>query len=617
MNAIQIVGVAVGVAAVATGVLATFEWLTRERLRQRWSVDSKTCFLVSDKQWQSVLGLIPVAYRSRPVLGCWCLSFLLWLFLRVFCIWLPIHTLIRKNPVLIFHEEDDGAFDADSVIYFLQQFSPDLLYVAGDTPAELDTLLVAASPLGAGLTEDRIFRIYPGDYSGFWSSIGSVVLVDRVDYRSALMGAVYASLKSIPIFFANGANLDDHRSYIDGKRVYVVGDLETAVSDYVDAHASSRRNYTRTSLIDRYISRTRTRKIILVNPGDLDISIAASYQPDKSGDEISVLFAKGSLPAPILAAGRHEVILFPSGEEPAYDDFDQLVEEYVGEKKVRAKYLTIIGCPSAIPQSIPADPPTGWNHRLELDGRYYGSVQQDLGHVDLATGRIYGISPSDASGNIARSLFYSHLPRNRDALVLPREDHQSGIADPTAEADLETYYRTNYWTGAIEGRFDTTTFFSGHDEIADNSATIHDRYDDVHLIFFADHGSAMSFSGVMSSTHLDANDVYLMCPTVIDLACSTGQYDLLADASKPRLFVVQSIRRGAIVQISAVSVSYWHQMFDELLSHMYARRKSAGEAFRIAKNSEYDRDAFNFSTAYEGDPWYFLMGDPAFVPRNW
>ena len=121
----------------------------------------------------------------------------------------------------------------------------------------------------------------------------------------------------------------------------------------------------------------------------------------------------------------------------------------------------------------------------------------------------------------------------------------------------------------------------------------------------------------MNTTYFEDNLIYLMCPTVIDLACSTGQYDKVGDGTKPRLFNVQSIRRGAIVQIAAVSVSYWHQMFDEMLDNMYLHKKSLGEAYRIGKNSEYDRDAPNYHSVYKGDPWYFLMGDPAFVPKYW
>ena len=279
--------------------------------------------------------------------------------------------------------------------------------------------------------------------------------------------------------------------------------------------------------------------------------------------------------------------------------------------------MTIIGSPSVIAQSIDADPPTGWGHRLELDGRYYGSVAEDLHYVDLATGRIYGITPSDTSANIARSLFYSSLPRNRNALVLPREDYQSGIANGTDEADLETYYRDNYWTPAIEGEFTTTNFFSGHAEISNNQALIQDQYDESHLVFFADHGGSQGFIGVIGTAEFIANQTYLMCPVVMSLACSTGEYDICGDNDKPRVFAVQSIRRGAVAQMSAVSVSYWHQMFDEILINVYTNRKSIGEAFRIAKNAEYDRNPGNYSSSYLGDPWYFLMGDPVFVPKYW
>lgn len=617
MNAVQITGIVIGALVLTSGIMMVFESVIRGKLRILRLVSNKTCFLVSDKEWQAVLGIIPIAYRSRPILGCWCISFLVWALMRLFGVWISIYTLIRRNPILIFHEEEDGAIDADSIIYFLQQFDPDRLYLVGNTPPELDALLVAATPHGAGLAANIILRIYPNDYPDFWSSFNSVVIVNHTDYKCSLIASVFASLQSIPIFFVDSSNLDGHKTYINGKRIYVIGELDAAVSNYVSAHASSRINYTLQGIIDRYISRTKTRKIIMVNPKDLDISINTSFQPDKSADEISVLFEKGSLPAPVLAAGRHEVIIFPSEDEPDYSDYDELIEDYVNEGKISPKYLTIIGCPSAIPQSIAADPSTVWDHRLELDGRYYGSVTQDLHYVDLATGRIYGISPSDVSANIARSLFYSHLPRNKDALVLPREDYQPGIADGTAEVDLEDYYRANYWTAAVEGKFNSTTFYSGHAEIANNIDDIHDKYDEVHLVFFADHGNSTSFVGVMNTTYFEDNLIYLMCPTVIDLACSTGQYDKVGDSTKPRLFNVQSIRRGAIVQIAAVSVSYWHQMFDEMLDNMYLHKKSLGEAYRIGKNSEYDRDAPNYHSVYKGDPWYFLMGDPAFVPRYW
>jgi hypothetical protein len=616
MNTAQIAGTIIGIAAVGTVAAVLIEGRIRDHLRIPWLVSDETCFLVSDKDWQAVLGCVPIAYRSRPLLGSWGLTFIIWLLLRLLGLWLPIYKHIRKNPVLIFHEEA-AAFDADSILHFLQQFNPTRLFIIGDTPTELDALLVAPPPHGAGLTTGTIYRVYPKDFPDFWWSFDKVVVVDPGEYRGALVAATYASLEASPIFFIDESNLGDHQVCLNGRKVYVIGGIDGSVSTYIDAHASSRVNYSVQALTYRYLSRTRTRKLVLADPNDLDDKIAQNFQPEKSAAAIAEVFTNGSLPAPVIAAGRHQVLLAPDFDDPDHDDFDDHIENFIDEGNMRPKYLTIIGSPLSIPQSIEADPSTAWGHRLELDGRHYGSIHQDLAYVDLATGRIYGISTSDVSSNIARSLFYSHLPRNRDALVLPREDHQSGIDDGTDEGDLEDYYRLNYWTAAVDAKFLNTTFYSGHTEIQNNLATLRDEYDESHLIFFADHGGSTSFTGVMHTTYFEDNEVYLMCPNVIDLACSTGQFDKVGNLTKTRLFNVQSIRRGAIVQISAVSVSYWHQMFDEQLDNMYLNRVSAGEAFRRAKNAEYDRNAPNFHTVYQGDPWYFLMGDPAFVPKYW
>lgn len=616
MDTTQIGGIFIGAAVVATVAAVLIERRIRDYLRIPWLVSNKTCFLVSDKDWKVALSCLPIAYRSRPIFGSWLLSFILWWILRLFGIWIPIYKLIRKNPLLIFHEEE-GAIDADSVIHFLQQFNPTRLYLVGETPSELDALLVASPPQGGGLSPSDIYRVYPSDLPDFWWSFSKVIVVAPDDYRGALVASTYASLEASPIFFIDDANLSEYQTHLIGRKIYVIGGISTSVSNYIDANSSSRVNYSVQGLSYRYLSRTKTRKLVLANPNDRDQSISLNYQPEKSAAAISDVFTNGSLPAPTIAAGRHQVLLAPDLTDPDHDDFDQFIDDFIDEGGMSPQYLTIIGSPLAIPQSIPADPNTGWGHRLELDGRHYGSVQQDLGYVDLATGRIYSISTSDVSSNIARSLFYNYLPRNRDALVLPREDHQSGIDDGTDEQDLEDYYRDNYWTASIENEFNNTTFFSGHTEIQNNRATIEDEYDESHLIFFADHGGSTSFSGVMNTTYFEDHGVYLMSPTVIDLACSTGQFDKVGDATKVRLFVVQSIRRGVIAQISAVSVSYWHQMFDELLNNMYLNRKSVGEAYRLAKNAEYDRNGSNYSTAYKGDPWYFLMGDPAFVPKYW
>ena len=621
MDAAQITGIVIGTAVVATGVIAVIENSIRNRLRFPSVVTEKTCFLVSDKDWRAILELVPIAYRSRPVLGSWLFSFFLWIFMHIFSPWIEpsIYNHLRKNPVQIFHEEDGGAIDADSVIYFLQQFSPDRLYLIGDTPPELDALLIAAAPHGAGLSADIIYRTYPEDYPSFWLGIHSAVIVGRDNYQAALMASVFASLESIPVFLLDSSNLDPYKHLIDERKIYVIGELDAAVSDFINVNTSSRIDYTLQELIDKYIFQTKTQKIIIINPNDLNISVSLGisgfFSPEKSVGRITEVFSRSSLSASVLAAGRHEIIIFPNVAEPEYTDYDQIIENYIIQGKIYGKYLTILGSPNAIPQSIPADPPTGEGHRLELDGRYYGSVREDLHYVDLATGRIYGITPSDVSANIARSLFYDYLPRNRNALVLPLMDWN--VSNPGDEIQLENYYRDRYWTDDIESKFDTTTFYSGIDEITDNIDDVRDKYDEVNLILFAGHGTTGSFGRVISTSSFTNDHICLMNPTVLSLACDTGAFDRLMDYDKPSLFVVQSIRHGVIVQIAAVSVSYWHMMFDEMLDTVYLQKKSLGEAFRLGKNSEYNRNAYNFHSVYRGDPWYFLMGDPAFKPRYW
>ena len=211
-----------------------YELIKTYRLRLPRYVTAKTCFLVSDKSWRNVLGLVPVAIQSRPLFGVWWLSCFFWPF---------AYRFTRRQPILVFHEED-GAIDADSIIYFLQQYNPDRLYVVGNTPAELNALLIAAAPLGAGLTEEAIFQIQSGQYPEFWLNPSGAVLVDSSNYKAALMAAVFASLKSVPLFFVNektpwpGGHVGDLIPKITLKTAYVIGKIPEPVSSSINAHVS-------------------------------------------------------------------------------------------------------------------------------------------------------------------------------------------------------------------------------------------------------------------------------------------------------------------------------------------------------------------------------------------
>lgn len=251
---------------------------------------------------------------------------------------------------------------------------------------------------------------------------------------------------------------------------------------------------------------------------------------------------------------------------------------------------------------------------LEVDGRYYGSTE-NLGHQDIPTGRIYGLTVSDVSAYIARDVFYDSIPKNRDALVIVREDHQIGITNATDEADLENYARTHYWTQEVEREFSNVYFFSGHSEVANKQTSIISNYTICSLVIFVDHGSLHGFEGAMDSSWLRQRQ--LMPATVLDIGCLTGGYYALATLGNPAdLFSAQNIRHGTMVFMGATDVSYWHCMFDDILNGVYLQGKTIGEAYMEARNEDYDEDIFNFSNL-KGDIYYALLGDPTFRPKWW
>lgn len=173
-----------------------------------------------------------------------------------------------------------------------------------------------------------------------------------------------------------------------------------------------------------------------------------------------------------------------------------------------------------------------------------------------------------------------------------------------SEYYLEEYARSHYWTSEIENQFGLTNvrFFSGTDEVRNNSSFIYQTYDDCDLIIFVDHGHMRGFSETMDSEYLRNNKVYLKHVTVLDLACLTGAYYVERNFGEHAMVhAVQNIRRGSMVYMGATDVSYWHNMFDDVLYGVYINRTTIGKAYKDARNSEYDNDKWNLCTTLKGD----------------
>ncbi len=309
-----------------------------------------------------------------------------------------------------------------------------------------------------------------------------------------------------------------------------------------------------------------------------------------------------------------------------YSGYDPLYYAYTEVNTIpKPKYsLTIVASPESVPFYKRADSTDdcGEASKIEVDGRFYGSLN-NYKYINFPVGRITGLSISDVSGYIARDIFFDRIPKNKDALLVIKEDYQNEIYDicnefsiydecAKNETSLGTYARRYFWTNEIRNQFDNEYFYSGTDYIMSKQNEIYKNYSQVFLNLFDDHGYPGGFAGMMDVYYMKDNKVNLKPSFTIGLACSTCSYYGQGD-----LFCMQGIRRGALAQQGAVDVSYWHQEFDDILTASILQNKTIGEAYMEARNDDYVKENYNFCGGLVGDPFYSLLGDPNWRPRWW
>ena len=246
-----------------------------EKLMKKYS--DKEVFLISDKNWKDVLPFVPVA------------------------IWTDDVGNIHKYPFLIYHEEETG-FDADSIIYFMQQYQPSKVTIIGETPQELTNLLIAEPELGAGLSieNNQIQTISADNYLSYWKSFDKVVYVQD-NYELALLASTYASLINAPLII-KGTDYDTEYVFT-GREIVCIGSVSPTGNSCTES-------YNLEELQQKYVDETNTDKIILINPDDLYIKVVEEFTPEKSGNPIYEIYSKTSLAAPILASAKHKLVIF-------------------------------------------------------------------------------------------------------------------------------------------------------------------------------------------------------------------------------------------------------------------------------------------------------------------
>ena len=534
-------------------------------------------FIVPDSDWRDALSLVPVAIWNNG-------------------------GSMKKYPMLIFHNEVAN-FDADSAIHFFQQYEPGHLTTVETIPTALNNLFVAAKPTGAGISAVNISNITTADYFSYWSSFNSIVIADYDNYKAGLLASVLASEKNAPLLFINSANLNSYKSIIDGRTVFTVDTLDVATQGYINGNAGCIQPYTLSEIQAWFKTAKSSDKLIIVNPKDLSIKFASSYPTKKSGN-IGELFRGMSLAAPYLAVARNEVIAFtepPDSGTNAGCSASALItsniaiaDTEIGNNMknifiTKPDFLTIIASPKAIPDSEYDSCYSSWQFRENWD-RYY-SLSDNSTKIwipsEVLTGRIYGITVTDASSYIVRELWYDSLRAkiyglNNSALVV---GHDFDLDRDAVKAIKEKSDASGY---ASECYVDTVLAPCVKDSSPDFS-----KYQMRNILGYGDHGGPTEWWNTIVYSNIPDLDL----PISIGAACLTNNFW----QSTGKGFGPHMLRRGAIGYFGAVGVSYLDNYLKDTI-------KTATEDPNINLGQIYNNKTYDFF-------YYILLGDPAFQPR--
>jgi len=555
---------------------------------------NREVFLISDKNWQDVLQLVPLttwtASTKEELQNC------------VKGYGTPEDVCVY--PTLIYHDEttaEKEKFDADSIIYFMQQYQDgkEKVTIIGETPKELDNLLIAKPEFGAGISQDNIKRISVNDYFSYWKSFDTVVYVEN-DYEKALMASTYASLINAPLII-EGTSLDKDGIF-KGRKVICVGSVKRNCDE----------QYSLEQLQKKYVDMTKTDKIILVNPNDLNIKVEEEFQPEKSSNKIYELYSKTSLGAPVLASAKHEVIISTTNKD--HIEVRKVIKSKVSSIGSNIKYLTILASPGAIENSFKASEIGGifsrallsmvvpWVIHSEADHYFYARLDDDF-FLDLNVGRIYSLTDSDVSSYIARDLFYNKIGKaNKFGSLYAHSQFVDFKSNSFAVEKLlkekglvsESVYTDNSSTPTLEAE---------------------DLKNKIYISHFG-HGNWMGVEGIDTS---DLTGIYLDPAVIVSTGCLTcadatlpinytNSHNKTFHINKKDLFCTNLIRRGALAYIGETEIGIGDVDLSDPLFLENLFDSSIGEAFTKFKEKNYQFKGLLFTC---GNP-STLLGDPTF-----
>ncbi len=293
---------------------------------------------------------------------------------------------------LMLYQQDGTVTDYESPELFIKQYGA----------TKLTNFKYKSSTKKLALSKASEVKYYSyKNYLSYWKSYDTVI-VSEVDYSAAILASIYAAKLNV---FTSDTNL---HKYISGKKVITVGFVYLA--DVYEKNANLKK------LQDKLFP--NTNKALLINPNDIDQTKGCDQLGLNAGKTKAInlkrSYCSNSVLAPLLAFAKNERIIFAQFEPlPTLPEDSKRRAYYAETKKAvskvktalkrdtgKYKYLTILASPRAIPMKT-AD--------LKY-GKGIPTVDRQLANMKNipSLGRIYGVSISDVSSYLARSIFFTN-----------------------------------------------------------------------------------------------------------------------------------------------------------------------------------------------------------------
>ncbi|MEM2918813.1 MAG: C25 family cysteine peptidase [Candidatus Altiarchaeota archaeon] len=533
-------------------------------------------FLVPDTDWKLILSLMPIVLWPS----------------------LENSNADKKYPLLIYHQEPNGDFDIDSAIEFMKKYKPKhvTIFIPNGTrmhPNFDDVLaywLRDQHILDNRATIDwynlnpsatiRFFEVtnFSVLYDTYFSVKNYVIVVEN-NYTVGLNASLLSGFFHLPIYFEGFFTRED----IANKTVTTIGNLNRYTMRMIEGNAygvntgkTSLRNLTELYYepsktehysVDGYIfeytinrAGAKNRKI-LINPLDIEnLYNFSTFVPRINFGQSVRAFGRNSLAAPYLAIARRESFIFFSrdpithndsycGDSPIHLAVRYIANDIIEElkEKTHGGVLTIISDPRHVLDSYYRGCSGGGQERTQIDRQYNENV-----------GRIYGITVTDTSSYIARSVFYNELVRKSSipgvGIGLTPTLVISHSIDPYMEDAsklipiLRDDFGLNGWD--VECYIDDPSVASIARCYQEQKPDI-PRYLRKRVILFLDHGWHNSWAGTIRSEEIPD---YLDLPIVFGDACLTNNF-WVGDISTLGL---NWIRHGAIAYFGAAGVAKYY-----------------------------------------------------------